>query len=289
MFGPHSPEKGPKPENKFKLHDNYQQLTKCTSCPLCQFLARELLYVKEQDGIYRWREPASIPAGDAIIATVSWPMMIFQHRERYSSLWIDVGEVQALKYENPVATSQESDFLIGQHNVPRGDPYKKMKGWLDRCLQNHKSCAKDTGQFRPSRLLDLAADLGGKDIRLIDSELHLPKNRGRQNHYATLSYCWGPPGLNARTTKENIEERRRRIPFNNLPRTVRDAVQVTRELGIRYLWVDALCIVSCEHSEAHHANDDADTRRCGRLGKGVSRNGPNLSEVAVYISCCIGY
>ena len=244
MFGPHSPEKGSKPENKFKLHDNYQQLTKCTSCPFCQFLARELLYVKEQDGAYRWREPASIPADAAISATISWAIMIFQHRERYSSLKIEVGGAQALEYDNPVAIIQESDFRKGQHNVPRGDPYKKMKGWLDRCLQNDKSCATDTGQFRPTRLLDLAADLGGKDIRLIDSEPHLPKSRGRQNHYVTLSYCWGPPGLNARTTKENIEERRRRISIDNLPGTVRDAVQATRKLGIRYLWVDALCIVS---------------------------------------------
>ncbi|KAH7390220.1 heterokaryon incompatibility protein-domain-containing protein, partial [Cadophora sp. MPI-SDFR-AT-0126] len=118
-----------------------------------------------------------------------------------------------------------------------------MKGWVDGCLQHHNSCTRDTGQFRPSRLLDLAGEVGDNDIRLIVSEFHLPKNKGRQNHYATLSYCWGPPGLNARTTKENIEERRRRIPLDSLPRTVRDAVQVTRELGIRYLWVDALCII----------------------------------------------
>lgn len=243
MFGPHKPEKGPEPTNKFRLHDNYQQLSKCLSCPLCQFLARELLYVKEQDGRYRWHEPGFIPADSAISATVSWAIMIFQHRERYSSLKIEVGEVQALEYNNPVANIQESDFRKGQHNVPRGDPYKKMKGWVDGCLQHHNSCTRDTGQFRPSRLLDLAGEVGDNDIRLIVSEFHLPKNKGRQNHYATLSYCWGPPGLNARTTKENIEERRRRIPLDSLPRTVRDAVQVTRELGIRYLWVDALCII----------------------------------------------
>ncbi|KAH6716319.1 heterokaryon incompatibility protein-domain-containing protein, partial [Leptodontidium sp. MPI-SDFR-AT-0119] len=138
---------------------------------------------------------------------------------------------------------QESDFRKGQHKVPRGDPYNNVKVWLDSCLQHHSSCSKDTGQFRPSRLLDLGSNVGENDIRLIVSELDIPKQKGRQNHYATLSYCWGPPGLNARTTKENIGERRRKIPLDSLPRTVRDAVKVTRELGIRYLWVDALCII----------------------------------------------
>ncbi|KAH9216216.1 heterokaryon incompatibility protein-domain-containing protein [Leptodontidium sp. 2 PMI_412] len=138
---------------------------------------------------------------------------------------------------------QESDFRKGQHKVPRGDPYNNVKVWLDNCLQHHSSCSKDTGQFRPSRLLDLGSNVGENDIRLIVSELDIPKQKGRQNHYATLSYCWGPPGLNARTTKENIGERRRKIPLDSLPRTVRDAVKVTRELGIRYLWVDALCII----------------------------------------------
>lgn len=251
MFGPHSPEKGPKPENKFNLHDNYQQLSECMSCPLCQFLARELLYVKEQNGTYKWHGPASIPVGAAISATVSWAIMLFQHRERYSSLKIEVGGVQALEYDNPVMSMQESDFRKGQHKVPRGDPYNNVKVWLDSCLQHHSSCSKDTGQFRPSRLLDLGSNVGENDIRLIVSELDIPKQKGRQNHYATLSYCWGPPGLNARTTKENVGERRRKIPLDSLPRTVRDAVKVTRELGIRYLWVDALCIVGDTFSVIH--------------------------------------
>ncbi|KAK1241227.1 hypothetical protein MKX08_001201 [Trichoderma sp. CBMAI-0020] len=33
------------------------------------------------------------------------------------------------------------------------------------------------------------------------------------------------------------------IDFENLPRSIQDAVSVARELGFRYLWVDALCII----------------------------------------------
>ncbi|KXX79945.1 hypothetical protein MMYC01_202305 [Madurella mycetomatis] len=35
----------------------------------------------------------------------------------------------------------------------------------------------------------------------------------------------------------------REIPFHQLPQTVKDAVKVTRRLGIRFLWIDALCII----------------------------------------------
>jgi len=34
---------------------------------------------------------------------------------------------------------------------------------------------------------------------------------------------------------------------SELPETFRDAVQVTRELGIRYLWIDSLCIIQDKH------------------------------------------
>lgn len=33
------------------------------------------------------------------------------------------------------------------------------------------------------------------------------------------------------------------ILFANLPKTFRDAVTVTRKLGVRYLWIDSLCII----------------------------------------------
>lgn len=35
----------------------------------------------------------------------------------------------------------------------------------------------------------------------------------------------------------------RNILFFDLPRTLWDAVKTTRSLGLRYLWIDALCIV----------------------------------------------
>ncbi|KAH7312022.1 heterokaryon incompatibility protein-domain-containing protein [Rhexocercosporidium sp. MPI-PUGE-AT-0058] len=243
MFGPKKPVEGPEPGNYFRLHDSYEELSKCLSCPLCQFLRRELLYIKEKDGTYLWCNPASIPAAEVILAEVSWASVLFSRRESYADLIIEAGRKRSLRYDNPVVSMQKSNIQNMYHDEPRGEPLKKMRSWIDSCIGGHPSCLKDSEQFRPSRLLDLAGTVGGDDIRLILSEHEIPKQRPRQSHYVTLSYCWGPPGLNATTTKENIEERRRKISFESLPKTVQDAVKVTRELGIRYLWVDALCII----------------------------------------------
>jgi hypothetical protein len=63
--------------------------------------------------------------------------------------------------------------------------------------------------------------------------------------YTVLSYCWGSiPKLNPlRTLKSNINSFMESIAVSSLPKTIRDAIDVTRELGIRYLWVDSICII----------------------------------------------
>ncbi|KAH6696567.1 heterokaryon incompatibility protein-domain-containing protein [Leptodontidium sp. MPI-SDFR-AT-0119] len=90
----------------------------------------------------------------------------------------------------------------------------------------------------PARLIDLEAF--PKDFE----EAKLIRVEKLNLLYATLSYCWGdmmPEG--STTTMSNIHRREERMESTGLPQTLRDAFTVTRALGIRYLWVDALCII----------------------------------------------
>jgi hypothetical protein len=57
-----------------------------------------------------------------------------------------------------------------------------------------------------------------------------------------LSYCWGT-GQTLVTTKENYTVHTEEISFPQLPKTIQDAIKITRDLDIAFLWVDALCIV----------------------------------------------
>ncbi|KAF2623385.1 HET-domain-containing protein, partial [Macroventuria anomochaeta] len=57
-----------------------------------------------------------------------------------------------------------------------------------------------------------------------------------------LSYCWGGPQP-ITTRQDNAQDHTNGIVFSELPKTLQDAIFVTSELGMRYLWVDCLCII----------------------------------------------
>jgi hypothetical protein len=71
------------------------------------------------------------------------------------------------------------------------------------------------------------------------------RQEGVIDRYIALSHCWGKLTREERfcTYVENIESLKQHIPFDELPRTFRDAVTVTRALNVRYLWIDSLCII----------------------------------------------
>ncbi|EGS19885.1 putative chromosome transmission fidelity protein [Thermochaetoides thermophila DSM 1495] len=85
-------------------------------------------------------------------------------------------------------------------------------------------------------LLDLGVDPSeSAPIRLIESA-------GKNGRYVTLSYCWGKAKF-LKTTKDNYTRHKQGILFADLPRTFQHTIRVCRALGVRYLWIDALCII----------------------------------------------
>lgn len=66
----------------------------------------------------------------------------------------------------------------------------------------------------------------------------------QRGKYACLSYCWGKdPEANIRTTKTTLAQRKSGIEWRDTPATITDAILACRKLGIRFLWIDALCII----------------------------------------------
>lgn len=72
--------------------------------------------------------------------------------------------------------------------------------------------------------------------------LHEPGQQER-GEYIALSYCWGGPQKVVTEMANRAEHQRHGIELSRLPCTIADAARVTASLGIRYLWVDALCVV----------------------------------------------
>lgn len=82
-------------------------------------------------------------------------------------------------------------------------------------------------------------------IQLIDVEDLMIVPATTQIRYLALSYVWGEHDSFKTTTKtsESLGQKGGLgKQMNEIPQTIKDAMEVVRKLGERYLWVDRLCI-----------------------------------------------
>lgn len=122
--------------------------------------------------------------------------------------------------------------------LPRSTSSAQSLGWaleqIRQCRTSHKTCNQPTTTLLPKRVLDVQAGP--------NSGICLYEPDCKAAPYVCLSHCWGrQPFLCTRS--ENVESHKSGIDLGHLPPTFRDAIQVTRRLGIRYLWIDSLCII----------------------------------------------
>ncbi|KAH8812521.1 heterokaryon incompatibility protein-domain-containing protein [Xylogone sp. PMI_703] len=108
---------------------------------------------------------------------------------------------------------------------------------LSDCLNSHTHCAANREEPMPIRVLDVGVNRTALHVRLYSTK------SGQTDPYIALSYCWGNPSQQEMTTIKNLTDRIRRIDLDTLPQTLQDAVYITRSLGVRYLWIDAFCII----------------------------------------------
>jgi hypothetical protein len=111
-----------------------------------------------------------------------------------------------------------------------------VQEWLRDCTSNHDECRGWISSWTPmlpTRVLDLGNT---------DADLKLYHSEDDCEPYVALSHCWGN-SQPLQTTKANLSKHCEHIDMKDLPATFRDAVLVTRILGIRYLWIDSLSIV----------------------------------------------
>ncbi|KAF2133381.1 HET-domain-containing protein [Dothidotthia symphoricarpi CBS 119687] len=106
------------------------------------------------------------------------------------------------------------------------------RAWIDECLNEHHECYFASSSLLPTRVLRID---GIDDVRL-----YIPDNEIAS--YACLSHCWGKEPF-ITTTTLNLQIHQSGIPWNDLPKTFQDAISFTYRLGLRYLWIDSLCIV----------------------------------------------
>ncbi|KXH30482.1 heterokaryon incompatibility protein [Colletotrichum salicis] len=131
---------------------------------------------------------------------------------------------------------------------------KLAKSWIKSCVTEHAACIaassshKNAGS-RPTRLVDVSS--GTELVRVCSAPTEeartadrQPRDRQSPNHldYVTLSHAWGGAEF-VKLTTQNYARLCDQFSIQELPKTWRDAICLTRSLGYRYIWVDALCII----------------------------------------------
>ncbi|KAK0619713.1 heterokaryon incompatibility protein-domain-containing protein [Immersiella caudata] len=135
--------------------------------------------------------------------------------------------------------------------------------WLQDCDCNHSQCARTDDApipgrpLLPTRLIDVGqGDLitgrGSTTLRLIVTAA-IPEDELKADaRYIALSHPWGSNRDHDHfcTTRLNLDSRvKDGMAMDSLPATLRDAVVVTRALGVRYLWIDTICIIQGENGD----------------------------------------
>ncbi|KAK4095820.1 HET-domain-containing protein [Parathielavia hyrcaniae] len=191
---------------------------------------------------FAWDEVAgSLEQGDGIVValTVEFGPASVPLGEEGEKLVGELGTELRFKVfdsvdvESPVSASRRnlpSDSTLGKRNVDL------IKGWIEGCGANHGHACQEHARWTPTRLLAL------HPLRLVERVSNVAEDDLR---YAALSYTRGDawPDTAVQTSPENLDDRKGGIDLADLPRTFRDAVSVCQSLGIRYLWIDTLCIL----------------------------------------------
>jgi hypothetical protein len=131
--------------------------------------------------------------------------------------------------------------------VVSGITFELINTWLQSC-ESHVTCMEALKTHEdgvlihgPSRLLYL------EDSETATSKVKIIDTNGTER-YAALSYCWGKDS-SMQLLRSTIDAWKEMLPFDDLPQTIQDAISVTRRLGLKYLWVDRVCIIQDDRED----------------------------------------
>ncbi|KAK8079700.1 hypothetical protein PG997_007518 [Apiospora hydei] len=227
-----------KPSRLFERNcDLYAVQSKSEFCDLCSMLWHAVLETGAR--MPRW---VIFQQDDGLIRIENGPVLL--------SLYSEPGDIPTRRYPTACTDLAHPGSALTQQarlGLPQllragsAEQFTLLRQWTQACDSTHVMCRRhtDTSSSMPTRLLDVDS------LKLVESA---SINPGR---YVALSHCWGKLQdiQKFSATKANVESLKQQIALGQLPQNFRDAVMVTRGLGIMYLWIDSLCIIQDEEAD----------------------------------------
>ncbi|KAI1314209.1 heterokaryon incompatibility protein-domain-containing protein [Xylaria venustula] len=154
-------------------------------------------------------------------------------------------------------TSRDIDGrIIADRSTLSTSTLEAVRMWHERCCLFHERCNRTLSQCDdidveaaplPSRCIEIVPLGGEEDSNNNELLFFLRNTKGQEGKYITLSHRWAGDTFTARTTKANYEYRCTQGVNCNTPSTITplfyEAGQLAFRLGVKYIWIDSLCIV----------------------------------------------
>ena len=122
------------------------------------------------------------------------------------------------------------------------DSTKSLVDWIEAC-KDHPECALQRSVVSlPTRIIDLESEppklCNGRDAQV------------NSCRYVYLSHRWGDEVAPPQVLKvAHLSDYECGIDMSTLPALWRETMMIVREIGYRYLWIDALCVVQDDEEE----------------------------------------
>jgi hypothetical protein len=249
------------------------------SCSLCKVIMKGWQWSREvvveqaiRDAMFDPQDPppglndavARIPgyrdAGEIAVEVLQSARTVDDGRENTSSIFLRVecgpairgsfdvldpvtAELRIIREKSTADTAStklppHTDLLVSVDPLSQ-ESLDIARGWLETCVKNHGStCNPPTDGYMPTRLLEVVPGSSNNYLRDLQT-----LQSAQDARYVALSHCWGQGGTPFTTTHPTLRTRMEGIDVMELPQTFRDSVVLTERLGLRYLWIDSLCII----------------------------------------------
>lgn len=250
---------------EFLLSDSEHRRAEWDSCSICRFLTTiedslldprlktsrhfflpKDMYFVAHNQEKQWFDLAGVNAPDLPRASVAW----LQFRDESKSNPGYYNPHICISWHgnhDPATTHPKLKYAFPRKRQPgeagRGSVnYGLIRQWLDICDKTHKLCGP-RNRFTFARSL-LSINLINVKTRRVVPNVH-------DRTYVALSYVWGKDHSAANVKNYSVHQR---DPPNvtdsslgielpgTMPKTISDAMDFVKGLGLQYLWVDLYCV-----------------------------------------------
>ncbi|KAL7933335.1 heterokaryon incompatibility domain-containing protein [Trichoderma chlorosporum] len=242
------------------LEDGSALAQSATDCRLCALIQEALLCSLQSSLAMLSLAPDPVvlePKSDSQGSTFPDPPTEGSHLTGFNVTATESTTGQLLRAKVRLYTRRQHKGPHHRHDIVGRPPlqgpacdeaFSLLERWVHACKRDHASCWETLSgsvidESQPPELPSRVLHVSGNNVRLLPSE-------GRRGRYASLSHCWGSSGrLPLKTTRANLKNHLRDIPWALIPKTFQDTITVARNIGLAYVWIDSLCIVQDDHQD----------------------------------------